>query len=39
MPARVIRELSEDDVKRLAETAAHYVEASATYREAINDPS
>ncbi len=34
IPARVVRELTDEDRTRLAKTAAHYVEASAVYRQA-----
>lgn len=33
-PARVVRELSEEDFLRLANTAAHYVEAAAAFQAA-----
>jgi carbonic anhydrase/acetyltransferase-like protein (isoleucine patch superfamily) len=32
IPARVIRELTDEDLERLRETAQHYVEASRVYR-------
>ncbi len=37
VPARVIRELSDEDLQRLGQAAEHYVEASAVYRDACND--
>lgn len=33
VPARVIRELSDDDRRRIEETAAHYVQAAKAYRQ------
>ena len=33
VPARVVRELTEEDVERLMATGLHYVDASRVYRE------